>query len=163
MTSDFTIRNVRPDDLAAVTALEAAAFPPAEAATEAAFRYRIAAFPERFFVAEADGKLIGLVNGCASNLEELDDALYEPQGHEPNGKNQMVFGLAVDEAFRRRGVGAALLGALTDFAAKVGMRAVLLTCKKEKIAYYERLGFSCRGVSRSAHGGAVWYDMEKIL
>lgn len=163
MTSDFTIRNVRPGDLAAVTALEAAAFPPAEAATEAAFRYRIAAFPERFFVAEADGKIIGLVNGCASNLEELDDSLYEPQGHEPDGKNQMVFGLAVDEACRRRGIGAALLNALCSFASETGMRAVLLTCKREKLAYYERLGFSCRGVSRSVHGGAVWYDMEKIL
>jgi len=62
----YTIRPVRPTDLAAVTEVEAICFPAAEAAAEESFKARIAAFPECFFVAEADGKIIGFINGCAT-------------------------------------------------------------------------------------------------
>ena len=39
------------------------------------------------------------------------------------------------------------------------MNQVILTCKQEKIPYYQKFGFQNRGVSASEHGGAVWYDM----
>ena len=45
----YTIRPVRPTDLAAVTEVEAICFPAAEAAAEESFKARIAAFPECFF------------------------------------------------------------------------------------------------------------------
>ena len=51
----YTIRPVRPSDLAAVTEVEAICFPAAEAATGESFKARIAAFPECFFVAESEG------------------------------------------------------------------------------------------------------------
>ena len=44
------IRTATPADLAAVTALEAACFPPAEAAGEASFQARLAAFPDSFWL-----------------------------------------------------------------------------------------------------------------
>ena len=160
---DYRIRNVTPDDLDSVTAVEAVCFPPAEAATREAFSYRIAAFPERFFVAEADGRIIGLINGCGSSLPAIDDALFEPQGHEPNGKNQMVFGLAVLPQYRQQGIGAALIDRLTAFARENAMEQVILTCKKEKLAYYGKFGFENRGISNSVHGGVVWYDMVLTL
>ena len=155
----YNIRNAGPQDLAAVTALEAACFPPEEAAGRDAFAYRLSTFPERFFVAEDGDRIVGLVNGCASSLPRIEDRLFEPQGHEPAGKNQMVFGLAVDPAYRRQGIGAALLGRLIDFAGSQGMERVILTCKAEKRAYYAKFGFRDQGVSNSTHGGAVWYDM----
>lgn len=159
----FELRNVTPEDLEAVTALEAVCFPPAEAATREAFAYRIAAFPERFFVAEQDGRLIGLINGCASSLDTIVDRLFEPQGHEPEGKNQMIFGLAVHPDCRRQGVAAALMNHMIAFARAQQMEQVILTCKEEKIPYYSRFGFRNRGVSQSTHGGAVWYDMTLVL
>lgn len=155
----YSIRNAVPSDLAAVTALEAACFPPEEAAGPEAFAYRLASFPERFFVAEADGRIVGLVNGCASSLPRIEDRLFEPQGHEPAGKNQMVFGLAVDPAYRRQGMGAALLKRLIAFAQSQDLERVILTCKAEKRHYYAQFGFRDKGVSASVHGGAVWYDM----
>lgn len=155
----FQIRTVTAADLDAVTALEAACFPPAEAATREAFAYRIETFPERFFVAERQGRIIGLVNGCASDLPAVDDRLFEPQGHDPEGKNQMVFGLAVHPDCRNNGIAAALLRRLIDFAREQDMNQVILTCKQEKIPYYQKFGFQNRGVSASEHGGAVWYDM----
>ena len=155
----YKIRTVTAADLAAVTALEAACFPPAEAAGEKAFAYRISAFPERFFVAEQDGKIIGMVNGCASSLPVIEDALFEPQGHEPKGKNQMIFGLAVLPEYQRQGIGAALLNHLIRWLEENGMEQVILTCKEEKVSYYSKFGFQNRGISASCHGGAVWYDM----
>lgn len=155
----YKIRNVTPDDLKQVTELESICFPPAEAAGEKAFAYRIAAFPERFFVAEADGTIIGLVNGCASDLLLIEDSLFQPQGHKPAGKNQMIFGLAVHPNWRMQGIGGALLRCLITFAREHAMNRVVLTCKAEKIPFYETFGFVNQGVSQSAHGGAVWYDL----
>jgi len=159
----YKIRNVTPSDLAAVTALEAVCFPPAEAASAESFAYRIAAFPERFFVAEREGEIIGLINGCASHLDTIEDRLFEPQGHEPTGKNQMVFGLAVHPDHQRQGIAAALMETLIAFAKEQGMERVILTCKAEKIHYYSKFGFQNKGVSNSTHGGAVWYDMILAL
>lgn len=73
----YTIRPVRPTDLAAVTEVEAICFPAAEAAAEESFKARIAAFPECFFVAEADGKIIGFINGCATDSKTIYDEMYE--------------------------------------------------------------------------------------
>ena len=46
------IRTATPADLAAVTAVEAACFPPAEAAGEADFAARLNAYPEHFWLLE---------------------------------------------------------------------------------------------------------------
>ena len=161
--TNYCIRNVTPADLDAVAAVEAACFPPAEAASREAFAYRIAVFPERFFVAETEDRIIGIINGCASNLPLIEDALFEPQGHEPDGMNQMIFGLAVLPEFQRQGIAAALMQRLIDFAKQSGMKQVILTCKEQKIAYYSKFGFENRGISGSVHGGSVWYDMILTL
>ncbi len=155
----YKIRTVTPADLDAVTDLEAACFPVEKAAGKQVFAYRISAFPERFFVAQADGRIIGMVNGCASDLPLIEDILFQPQGHEPDGKNQMIFGLAVLPEYRRQGVGGALLNHMIGFAKQGGMDRVILTCREAKLRYYEKFGFSNRGISRSNHGGVIWYDM----
>lgn len=159
----YDIRNVTCSDLEQVTALEIACFPPAEAATRAAFNYRIKTFPERFFVAEQNGTIIGLINGCASSQMTITDDLFEPQGHEADGKNQMIFGLAVHPDCQRRGIGAALMEHMIAFCKKTAMERVILTCKEEKLYYYAKFGFQDMGVSASTHGGAVWYDMVLTL
>ena len=153
------IRNVTPMDLDAVLALEQACFSPESAATKDAFSYRIAAFPERFFVAEQDGKILGLINGCASSLPRITDDLFDPQGHDPAGTNQMIFGLAVLPEHRSCGIGTALMRTMIDFSRQANMERLILTCKKEKIGYYEQFGYVNHGVSQSVHGGEVWYDM----
>lgn len=156
---EYLIRNVTPADLQQVTELEAACFPPEKAAPEHAFAYRIAAFPERFFVAEMDERIIGMVNGCASSLPVIEDALFEPQGHEPDGKNQMVFGLAVHPEFQHRGIASALMNRLIVFSREQGLEKVILTCREAKIGFYEKFGYVNHGISGSTHGGVVWYDM----
>ena len=159
----YNIRNVTCSDLEQVTALEKICYPSAEAASKEAFAYRIGAFPERFFVAEADGAIIGMVNGCASSQKTITDDLFEPQGHEPHGKNQMIFGLAVHPNCQRQGIGAALMEHMIAYCRKTHMERVILTCKEAKLHYYAKFGFKNCGVSGSAHGGAVWYEMVLAL
>ena len=59
------IRLARPEDLAAVTALEAVCVPAAEAATEESFRSRLAHYASHFWLLEDGDTLVSFVNGLA--------------------------------------------------------------------------------------------------
>lgn len=147
-------------DLDALTAIEAASFPPAEGASRESFEARLKAFPEGFLIAEADGTPVGLIDGMVTNCETIEDRLYEDARlYDPQGAWQSVFGLAVHPDWRRRGIASDLLAAFIEKARREGRRGVMLTCKERLIPFYERFGFEKRGVSESVHGGAVWYDM----
>ena len=156
---ELNIRSATIADLDAVNLVESSTFPPAEACTYDTFRYRLTAYPERFLVAELDGKVVGIINGCTTDEPLICDELFEAGGHDPKGANQMIFGLGVLPEYQHRGIAAKLMAALIDLSRKEGRKTVVLTCKEHLIHYYSRFGFENRGVSGSVHGGAVWYDM----
>lgn len=156
----ISITNAVPEDLDEIAALEAVCFPPAEAATKESFKKRIQRFPESFFVAKLDGKVIGVVNGCITDSDVIYDAMFHDDNeHVSGGKNQTVFGLLVHPDFQRKGIAALLLNHLINISRERGKKAVILTCKDKLIHYYEKFGFENKGISSSSHGGAVWYDM----
>lgn len=158
------IRKVEPSDLDGLIKLENICFPEAEAATREAFEYRIAAFPESFYVAVDDGEIIGIVNGCVTDSPVITDELFEPEGgHNPNGKNQTIFGLLVDPRYQKKGIAASLMNYMMETARQAGRKKMILTCKEYLIKYYEGFGYVNQGVSNSTHGGAVWYDMMAAL
>ena len=158
---DYTIRNVKIEDLDQVTEVEALCFPTAEAAVEASFRQRIETFPDSFFVAEDEnGRIIGFINGCVTDERTIRDEMFEDSGlHRPEGLYQSVFGLDVIPEFRRQGVAADLMNRLMQEAKARGKKGMILTCKYRLIHYYEKFGYRNLGLSASVHGGAVWYDM----
>ncbi|CCZ62298.1 GNAT family N-acetyltransferase [Hungatella hathewayi] len=158
---DYTIRNVKIEDLDQVTEVEALCFPAAEAAVEASFRQRIETFPDSFFVAEDEnGRIIGFINGCVTDERTIRDEMFEDSGlHRPEGLYQSVFGLDVIPEFRRQGVAADLMNRLMQEAKARGKKGMILTCKDRLIHYYEKFGYRNLGLSASVHGGAVWYDM----
>ena len=155
------IRNARPEDVDAIIRIEAICFPAAEAAKAEDIRARYAAFPENFFVAEMeDGAIAGFINGCATDKPELPDELYhDTSRHIPDGAYQTVFGLDVLPEYRKHGIGAQLIRHHVETARQRGKKGVVLTCKDHMIRFYERMGFVCKGVSASEHGGAKWNDM----
>ena len=107
---ELYIRPPMDEDLDQLVQVEQQSFPPQEAATRQALSYRIRTFDGCFFVAQAGEQVVGMINGCATDLPILCDELYLPDsGHNPQGKNQMVFDLAVLPSCRRQGVGSALL------------------------------------------------------
>lgn len=119
---DYTIRNVKIEDLDQVTEVEALCFPTAEAAVEASFRQRIETFPDSFFVAEDEnGRIIGFINGCVTDERTIRDEMFEDSGlHRPEGLYQSVFGLDVIPEFRRQGVAADLMNRLMQEAKAPG-------------------------------------------
>lgn len=156
----YIIRQAGPKDLDAVTAVENACFPPQEAATREAFQVRLAAFPESFLAALDGDRIVGIVNGCCTTTPYLGDELYEPDcPHNPDNPWQTVFGLAVLPEYQHQGIASGLLRQLIALSRQRDKTGLILTCKQEKISFYEGFGFQCRGVSDSSHGGAVWYDM----
>ena len=44
-----------------------------------------------------------------------------------------------------------------------GRKGCVLTCKDGLLSYYEKFGFQNEGISKSVHGGVVWYDMRLTI
>ena len=117
------IRTATLQDLAAVTALEAACFPAAEAAPEAAFRARLETYPESFWVMtdEAD-RPVAMVNGMCTDTPDLHDEMYENATlHDRAGEWQMIFGVATHPEHQMKGYAGLLLQ--TAIAASRAARA----------------------------------------
>lgn len=154
------IRTAGMADLKALTAVEAACFPPAEAAGEADFAVRLRVYPNHFWLLEEDGKVVSFVNGMATDEPSIRDEMYaDALLHQENGAWQAIFGVNTLPEYRRRGLAAKLLTAAAENARAAGRRGCILTCKDKLISWYEKLGYRNQGVSQSVHGGVVWYDM----
>ncbi len=155
------IRTATMADLAAVTAVEAACFPAAEAATERDFAQRLAVYPNHFWLLEDDGTLVSFINGMVTDEPTLRDEMYENAAlHREDGAWQMIFGVNTLPRYRRQGCAARVMERVIADARAQGRKGCVLTCKDKLIHYYETFGFQNEGVSASTHGGVVWYDMR---
>ena len=155
------IRTATFKDLDAVSAVEAACFPAAEAATPAEFAERLRYYGSHFWLMFDGEKLIGFVDGMVTDKADLSDDLYAQASlHNENGAWQMIFGVNTLPEYRRRGVAAALLERAIADAKAQGRKGLVLTCKDKLVHYYAKFGFVSEGVSESTHGGVVWYQMR---
>ena len=104
------IRTATPADLEAVAAIEAACFPPAEAAGRASLAGRLDVYPGHFWLLEEGDQIVGFVNGMCTDAPDLADAMYDdPTLHQEDGAWQMIFGVDTLPAYRRQGCAARLL------------------------------------------------------
>lgn len=157
----MTIRTATIRDLDAVAEVEAACFPPAEAASKAEFAQRLKYYPDCFWLLFEGPKLVAFVDGFCTDLPELTDEMYENAAmHNPNGAWQMIFGVNTIPSFRRRGCAEQLLRTAIAVSRKKGKKGLVLTCKDRLVPYYAKFGFVNEGLSESTHGGAVWYRMR---
>ena len=156
------IRTAVMADLPAVTAVEAACSPAAEAATEADFAKRLAVYPNPVWLMEDNnGSLVSFVNGLVTDEPHLRDEMYADAGlHNENGAWQMIFGVNTLPAYRRQGLAEQVLRQVIEDAKAQGRKGCVLTCKEKLLHYYGKLGFVNEGVSQSTHGGVVWYEMR---
>ncbi|ETI70520.1 GNAT family N-acetyltransferase [Neobacillus vireti] len=158
------IRNVKMEDLAELVVIEQLCFTKEEAATKEAFEKRIQVIPDSFFVAEATGEIVGLVNGPVIDKAYITDDLFSDLNANPaSGGHQSILGLAVSPHFQKRGVASALLSYFEKEAMAKGRETITLTCKADLIQFYEKHGYLNKGVSASVHGGVIWYNMIKNL
>ena len=156
------IRTAVPADADALAAVEAACFPPAEAATAAQISARLAVYADHFWLLEEDdGTLVSFVDGMVTDEPYLRDEMYEDASlHDERGAWQMIFGVNTLPAYRRQGCAGQLLRRAIDDARAQGRKGCVLTCKETLVHYYETFGFVSEGRSQSTHGGAVWYGMR---
>lgn len=156
------IRTAVMADLAAVTAVEAACFPAAEAATERDFAQRLAVYPNHFWLLEEDdGTLVSFINGMVTDEPTLRDEMYENAAlHREDGAWQMIFGVNTLPDYRKQGMAGRVIRRVIEDARAQGRKGCVLTCKDKLIHYYETFGFVSEGISKSVHGGVVWYDMR---
>ena len=157
---DIIIRQAYIDDLDSVAKIESICFPMAQAATRESLEQRINTFSKSFFVAEIDRKIIGFINGCIINGTVIHDKLYEDYTlHIQNGDYQTIFGLYVIPDYSNIGVATQLMNHMIEVSRLADHKGVILTCKDKLIHFYEKFGYVNKGISKSEHGGAEWYDM----
>ena len=155
------IRNARMTDLKNLAAVEAACFPPAEAATEEELAARLRIYPSHFWLLEEDGTLISFIDGLVTDEVVIRDEMFEDAAlHRENGAWQTILGVNTLPTCRRRGCAAQVMRHVIQDARAQGRKGCVLTCKEALVHYYEKFGYRNEGVSASTHGGAVWYDMR---
>ena len=158
----MNVKYATAEDIAALAAVEAECFPPAEAATEKEFIERVRYYGNHFWLMYEEEKLIAFVDGFVTDEPDLTDEMYEHAAmHNENGAWQMIFGVNTIPDYRRHGyAGELILCAIVD-ARKQGRKGLVLTCKEKLIPYYAKFGFSDEGVSeKSTHGNVVWHQMR---
>lgn len=155
------IRTATIHDLDAVTALEAACFPAAEAASKESFRTRLEAFGDHFWLLYDGEMLVSMVNGMVTDLPDLADEMYHDAGmHDPKGKWQMIFGVDTHPEYQRKGYAGQVLNRAIADSREQGRLGLVLTCKDALVHYYAKFGFVDEGISDSTHGGVVWHQMR---
>lgn len=154
------IRHATKDDIAKLSEIEAASYPPAEGASKESITKRVAVFPECFWILEEDGEIRAFINGMATDLPDLTDEMYDhAQMHQPDGQWQMLFSVVTAPDFRHRGYASDVMRqVLADCREK--RKGVVLTCKEALLGFYGSFGFQNEGVSASTHGDVLWYQMR---
>ena len=158
----MNIRTATLNDLDAVTAVEAACFPAAEAASEEEFAERLRYYGSHFWLMLDGEKLIGFVDGMVTDQTDLTDDLYEQaHAHNEQGGWQMIFGVNTLPEYRRHGYAGQLLRRAVADARQQGRKGLVLTCKERLLPYYAKFGFQDEGVTdKSTHGNAAWHQMR---
>ena len=156
------IRKATMEDLEQIAAVEKACFPPAEAATKASFKERLASYPDHFLLMFEGSKLIAFVDGFVTDEEDLTDEMFADASlHRKDGKWQMLFGVNTLPEYRRCGYAGQLIREMIGMAREEGRAGVVLTCKDQLVHYYAGFGFVNEGETvKSCHGGVKWNQMR---
>ena len=156
------IKYATTEDIAAIAAVEAECFPPAEAATAKEFVDRVKYYGNHFWLMYEAEKLIAFVDGFVTDERDLTDVMYEDATlHNENGAWQMIFGVNTLPKYRKRGYAGELIRRAIADARQQGRKGLVLTCKERLIAYYAKFGFVDEGVSeKSTHGNVRWHQMR---
>lgn len=159
-----TIRTAVLEDLEALAEIEAACFPPAQAASKESLQARLELFPHHFYVYEREGKLLGFINGFVTEERDLLDEMYEKAAlHREEGAWQMIFGLDTLPAYQRQGIAARLMEHMIGEAKAQKRAGVVLTCLDALVEFYKSFGFRDEGISGSSHGNAAWHQMRLVF
>jgi ribosomal protein S18 acetylase RimI-like enzyme len=134
---DVLIRNVRPDEVQALATLIAQlGYPTSEEAVARRVERFQASNADRLAVAEMDGQAVGLAGLHISLAVEYDDPVAK------------LSAIVVDERYKGRGIGRALVAEMEAEARRRGCCLIFLTTaerRKDAQSFYRQLGFEETG------------------
>lgn len=164
MAEGYRIRQAEVHDLDGILKLEQLSFPKEEAASKDTFYKRLEVYAKQFWLLEKEGQIISMVNGMVTDERDLNDEMYHnPQLHKEQGKWKMIFGVETHPMYQKMGYATILLKKVIEETQNMNREGLVLTCKEQLIHFYERFGFENEGVSESAHGNVIWYQMRLKL
>ena len=134
----LTIRPFEPSDLDSVRDIERRSFPHPWSRIQFRLSYRRT--PRGFLVAVGNGKVVGYV--IAKMVRRI-----QPQGLQVK-RCAHLLNLAVDPRLRRKGVGKALIEAITDHVREEGAKDIWLEVRTSNLTardFYSRMGFKEKG------------------
>jgi GNAT superfamily N-acetyltransferase len=135
--SEIAIRDAKASDSPALAALlEQLGYPTSAQQVECRVERLLASGADRLFVAELDRHVVGLAGLHVSPSVEYDEDAAK------------VSAIVVDERYRRRGIGEALLRAVETEARARGCVLLFLTTaerRKDAHAFYRRVGLEETG------------------
>jgi len=140
----LTLRNALPADAARCYAIEITAYEGDEAATLEKIATRIALYPQGFLILEAEGEVVGFINGgCAHEVVMSDEAFKELVGHSAEAPNVVIMSVVVDPAHQGKGVfqGADDRVRAARCARWASARFDLM-CKEQHVPLYTRMGYT---------------------
>lgn len=156
----MNIRHPTINDLDQCCIVESTCFTPAEAATRVTIRKRIVQYQQGYLIAELDHQIIAHINSASTNKNDItDEAFKNLIGHDPTGRNIVIFSLAVIPKYRGTGIASQLMSHFIKQARNMHKQNILLLCKPDLISFYEHLGFTYRAKSSSTHGNTQWHEM----
>lgn len=158
---DVFLRQARLEDLDRCYFIEKQCFP-IGSATKQRIGKRIELFPEGFVLAEHENKIAAMVNCGCINKEDLSDELMKEMKHfYRDGKNLVIFSLAVLPEFQGKGIGTKLLNEIINrFQNK---EKIMLLCQEHNIRFYTQFRFSEKGMSHLTYDGLRLHEMWKVL
>ena len=151
MFERYEFRNIHMEEISQAAEIEKICFPPNEACTYKHMEERIKKAKELFLVAvdRDTGKIVGFLNGLATNREHLTDDFFEDADVHPE--------------YRCQGLARELMRQYLEREKQKGRKRVVLTCLPDKVRMYEKFGFEDHGIGESVWGGEAWYEMSIIL
>jgi ribosomal protein S18 acetylase RimI-like enzyme len=158
----YEFRSIRPDEAEQAVTIEQICFPPNEACSEQHMKERIDKAPNLFLVAvdKKTGKLAGFLNGLSTDECSFRDEFFTDVNlYNPEGKNVMLLGLDVLPEYRRQGLAKELVYKYARRECENKRKMLILTCLKEKVNMYKKMGFVDRGIADSTWGGEEWHEM----
>ncbi|MBA1292540.1 GNAT family N-acetyltransferase [Pseudomonas lurida] len=160
----LTLRNAMPTDAARCYAIEITAYEGDEAATLEKIATRIALYPQGFLILEADGEIVGFINGgCAHEVVMSDEAFKELVGHSAEAPNVVIMSVVVDPAYQGKGYAKVLMSDFVQRMRALGKQTIHLMCKEQHVPLYTRMGYTYVQPSPSDHGGMAWHEMVMVL
>ncbi|KAI0071309.1 acyl-CoA N-acyltransferase [Panus rudis PR-1116 ss-1] len=162
-----------PQDIDAAYAIERAGYPPDEAASLEAFRYRQQNAPDLFlgaYIPSSDGSSRTLIGYVCSTLSPSSTLTHESMSkHIPASSSVCIHSVCVHPDYRRKGIAVNLLKEyirrLEEAKRKgtVPYERILLIVHEELRGLYEKAGFDWVGPSQVVHGSRPWFEMRRTL